>query len=184
MRLSTITSTIVMTLCLILTIAPAHADVFNFSYIFDATPDLPTPVSASGVLTTTPFDTTVSAYLITGISGTRVYQGVTQNIFSLLPPGSYGGNDNLLYPENPFLSSNGFSYTVDGVGNSGSAVNVFYDPSQGGYTENGDNIGVGTFTVTPADAIPESRYSFFVLIGLAAVLLRYERTGKARQSYV
>ncbi len=164
-----------MTFCIFLVIMPAHADEFNFTYSFLPAPGAPTPVSASGLLTTTPLDTSTNIFTITGISGTRLFEGVTQNITGLLPPGSYGDNDNVLFPQNPFLTGNGFSYTVDGVGNSGSAVNVFYDAFLGGYTENGDTIGVGTFTVTPADAIPKSHYNFFVLIGLTAVSLFYRR---------
>lgn len=132
------------------------AQVFNFRYSFPGAGGSPTPVSASGTLTTTDnLDPNTNAYTITGITGTRIFNGVTQQITGLLPPNAYGNNDNLLYPNSPFLSNlPGFSFTVDGTGNFENKVNVYYVASRNAYTELSNSIGDGIFEIIPATAIP------------------------------
>lgn len=94
-----------------ITSGSARADLFDFSYtVFGG-------INASGTLTATL--QSGNTYLITGITGTR--NG--NSILSLISPGSYGLNDNLLYfpaggdsPEgNTYIDTNGFAYTtIDG----------------------------------------------------------------------
>ena len=105
---------------------------FSFSYSlpgFELSPT-PMPVSASGTITT--FQIDANTYLANAISGS--WNGVS--ILNLLSPGTFGGNDNLLFITGDHLSTNGLSYTVSGTGDDGTGnVNVF---SVGGglYTEN------------------------------------------------
>lgn len=76
----------------------AHADTFNFN-LNGGTGSF----NGTGTLTATSFGTS-GAYRITAISGT----GVT----GLLNPGTYDGNDNLLFPNAPvFVDSAGFAFT-------------------------------------------------------------------------
>ena len=89
----------------------SHAAQFDFTYSFPVG-GVPGAVTASGTLTTTAFDPVAMDYTITGITGSRTVSGVTDAIASLLPPGSFGGNDNLLFPTSPFLDGNGFSFTL------------------------------------------------------------------------
>ncbi len=141
---------------LLLGICPAlMAGQFDFTYSSPA-PGIPGGVTASGVLTTTAFDPVAMDYTIIGVTGTRTIGGVNDTIASLLAPGAFGGNDNLLFPGSPFLNSNGFSFSLaTGAGDDGNGnVNVFYNPSQGAYTENSSAVGFGTFTITPI-TVPE-----------------------------
>lgn len=76
----------------------AHADTFNFNVSGGAG-----GFSGSGVLTTTPNGS--GSYLITGISGVS---GV-----SIIAPGGFNNNDNLLFPNNTStLDSQGFSFSA------------------------------------------------------------------------
>jgi hypothetical protein len=86
------------------------AAYFAYSYVGDG-------ISSAGILTAdgTPIG---GGYQITGIQGLR--NGV--DISGLLPVGSFGGNDNLIFPNAPFVDIPGFSFTSSGlnynVGNS------------------------------------------------------------------
>ena len=171
MRRSILIHTILAVFTIFLT-KPVQADDFAFSYVFSQAANGQIPVSASGLFTTTPLDPVNNIFTITGISGTRVFDGITQNITGLIAPGEYGGNNNLLFAMEPLLDNNGFSYTVNGTGNTDSNVNVFYDDFLGGYTENSDSSGVGTFTVSP---VPESSYSFLLLLGLTSFAFAVRR---------
>lgn len=76
----------------------AHADTINFSISGSAA-----GFSGSGILTTT-LDGSGN-YLITGITA----PGVT----GLIAPGGFNGNNNLLFPPDPFVfDSNGFSFSA------------------------------------------------------------------------
>lgn len=130
---------------------PAHAqNAFDFQYSFPGFGASGTPVSATGILNTTDLDPATNAFTITGISGTRTVSGVTESIIGLLAPGSFGGNDNLLFASQPFLSNNGVSFFVAGAGN----VNVFFSSDENAYTEFNRRVGYGNFTVTPRNATP------------------------------
>src|SRR5215831_8537594 len=83
--------------------ANASALYFSYSYTGDG-------IASAGILTTT--DALVGgAYTITAIQGTRN----VNNIDGLLPPGSFGANDNLLYPSDPFVDVPGFSFSSGGL---------------------------------------------------------------------
>lgn len=129
---------------------PQGAQLFNFNYSFGGE----NPVSASGTLTTTDLNGGNNSYTTTGITGTRTYKSVTNNILSLLAPGNFGRNDNLLFASAPFLNGNGFSFRVDGTNNASSSgrVNVFYTSSV--YTESSGRIGSGAFNVTNVTTQP------------------------------
>lgn len=152
---------------LVLAATSARADqTFTFSYSFPGSGNTPTPVSGNGLLTTTDLDAMTNAYTILGISGTRNFNGTQQTITGLIPPGNFGGNDNLLFTTAPLLDSGGFSFSVNGTGNSGSQVNVLY-LSHSIYTENSSNVGLGSFTATNVTgaAVPEPG-SVALLVGL------------------
>jgi hypothetical protein len=88
----------------------AYADTFDFTVTGSSG-----TFSGSGTLTTTSIGS--GEYLITAITGT----GVT----GLIAPGSFNGNDNLLFPSTvPRLNSNGFSF-IDVNGPDKFDVNIF-----------------------------------------------------------
>ena len=148
-----------LALAIILTVGAANAradQTFTFSYSFPGTGGPLTLVTASGLLTTTDLNTNTNAYTILGISGKRVVNGTPQTIMGLLAPGSFGSNDNLLFAAAPMLDVNGFTYIVNGVGNSGADVNVYYDAATTSYSENDPNIDYGPlFTITRVTTVPE-----------------------------
>jgi hypothetical protein len=158
---------------------------WNFSYDF---PNAPGERSfASGVLTTT--DTPLgNAYTITAISGTRTFNGITNTITGLLVPDSFGGNDNLLRVEAPWLTGLGVSFTLDGDNNGrgGNQVNVFFDrsPFAQRHTEFNGAVGWGSFAVTP---VPEPSAALLAAVGLLALIgvsrLRAKRPSVLRYSF-
>lgn len=151
---------------LVLAAASARADqTFTFSYSFPGSGDTPTPVSGNGLLTTTDLNTTTNAYTILDISGTRNFNGTQQTITGLLPPGDFDLNSNLLFATAPLLDFGGFSFSVNGTGNDGSLVNVYYTGSD--YTEGSPDVDFGSFTATNvnAAAVPEPG-SVALLVGL------------------
>jgi hypothetical protein len=158
-------------------ISQATTFAFNFNYSFPLN-GVPAQVTASGILTTGPFDPVAMDYTITGITGSRTEAGVTDAIASLLPPGGFDGNDNLLFPTSPFLDGNGFSYVLaSGTGgNDGKGdVNVFYNSTVGAYTEASQKVGFGSFMVTP---IPEPAPPIAAILAVTAfVYARRRRAG-------
>lgn len=148
----------------------AQAAQFNFNYSLPGINPNAQAVTASGVLTTTNLDLQTGTYTITGISGTR--NG--QQIISLLPLYSYGVNDNLLNETEPFLTSNGFTYKVSGLGDDGLGdVNINYTSS--GYTEYADNVGFGPFSVPPVAGpnftpVPEPDFDLGVTIIAGSII--------------
>ena len=122
----TLLSCCTFALALALSSSSAKADSFTFS--FGGHGDAP---SGNGVFTATPDGTTGTGgpqFLITGVSG--VTQGHT--IVSLLPPGSFQFNDNLLsYPGSYF--PNGSNFDVGGVSyelSNGDEVNLYFSASE------------------------------------------------------
>ncbi len=145
---------------------------FNFSYSIPSTDLRPVAVSASGILTA--FQFAANSYLATNISGTR--NGV--NILSLLSPGAFGGNDNILFGTAPHLTANGLSYVVNGAGNDGSDVNVFY---VGSYTENSLDVGfTPDFNLSQVQAqTPEPASMTLLCTGIPVVLFLVRRRSRA-----
>lgn len=150
---------------------------FNFSYSLpglDISPT-PLPVSASGALTA--FQTDANSYLASAISGR--WNGVS--ILSLLSPGTFGGNDNLLFTAGDHLSTNGLSYTVNGAGDDGTGnVNVF-SVGAGLYTENSQDVGFGPdFNLSIQTPEPASATLLYTGIPVALFLLRRRSKTKKR----
>ena len=130
---------------------PARAgQIFAFDYSLPGTGTTPMAVSASGVFATT--DLVGSSYTITGAWGTWNGAAIT----GVSAPGTFGGNDNLLFSSGSLFDLNGMSFTVNGAGDNGAGnVNVFYDATQGGYTELSPNIGGSpAFSISPATPSP------------------------------
>jgi hypothetical protein len=155
------------------------AQLFNFNYSFGGS----TPVSASGTLNTTDLNAGNNSYTITGITGTRTFNGVTQNILSLIAPGGFGANDNLLFANAPFLDSNGFTFKVNGAGNNGNGdVNVYY---VGGYREYLSTAGSGAFNVTNVtpQPVPEPlTIASSVAAGAGLISARLKQRNKQKAS--
>jgi hypothetical protein len=134
--------------------AAQAVQLFDFQYSFPSYEGNST-ISASGILTTNDLDPIKNNYTITGITGTRTAQGITETIIGLLSPVTYGINDNLLNASTPLLTQNGFSYLVSGTGEDGNGnVNVFYSSFDEGYSELSSNVDYGSFSVTPRP-VPE-----------------------------
>jgi hypothetical protein len=133
------------------------------------------PVSASGALTAFPID--ANTYLANAISGS--WNGVS--ILNLLSPGTFGGNDNLLFITGDHLSTNGLSYTVNGAGDDGTGnVNVF---SVGGglYTENSQDVGFGPDFNLSTIQIPEPASAVLVCTAIAVALFVLRRRSMAKK---
>ncbi|MBC6430292.1 PEP-CTERM sorting domain-containing protein [Nostoc sp. HG1] len=129
--------------------------LFDFQYSFPSYEANGTGISASGTLTTTDLDPIKNNYTITGITGTRTIQGISETIIGILSPGTYGINDNLLNASTPMLSQNGFSYLVSGSGEDRNGnVNVFYSSFNEGYSELSSDVDYGSFSVVPRP-VPE-----------------------------
>ncbi|MDZ7991619.1 MAG: PEP-CTERM sorting domain-containing protein [Nostoc sp. EfeVER01] len=134
--------------------AAQAVQLFDFQYSFPSYEGNST-ISASGIVTTDDLDPIKNNYTITGITGTRTAQGITETIMGLLSPGTYGTNDNLLNGSTPLLTQNGFSYLVSGSGEDGNGnVNVFYSSFDEGYSELSSNVDYGSFSVIPRP-VPE-----------------------------
>ncbi|MCW5314390.1 PEP-CTERM sorting domain-containing protein [Nostoc sp. KVJ3] len=155
-ELGIVTASAVITMTGMGTSSTAQAvQLFDFEYSFPSYEANSAPISASGTLTTTDLDPVKNNYTITGITGTRKVQGITETIIGLLSPGTYGLNDNLLNASTPLLTQNGFSYLVSGNGEDGNGdVNVFYSSFDEGYSELSSNVDYGSFSVTPR-SVPE-----------------------------
>ncbi|MEH2317676.1 PEP-CTERM sorting domain-containing protein [Nostoc sp.] len=135
--------------------AAQAVQLFDFQYSFPSYQVNDPAISASGILTTTDLDPINNNYTITGISGTRKAQGITETITGLLLPGTYGINDNFLNASTPLLTQNGFSYLVSGSGEDGNGnVNLFYSSLNEGYSELSSNVDYGSFSVIPRP-VPE-----------------------------
>ncbi|MEH2127109.1 PEP-CTERM sorting domain-containing protein [Nostoc sp.] len=151
------TASTLMCLTAVSTSSPAQAvQLFDFQYSFPSYEANGIAISASGTLTTTDLDPIKNNYTITGITGTRTAQGITETIIGLLSPATYGTNDNFLNTTTPLLTQNGFSYLVSGSGEDGNGnVNVFYSNFNEGYSELSSNVDYGSFSVVTPRPVPE-----------------------------
>jgi hypothetical protein len=139
-------ATLTSTVCFLTAMmAPVSAAMFNFSYSGTSVLNPTDIVTASGTLTTSAYDSATNSYEIIDITGTR--NDVT--IDSLLSPGSFLDNDNLLLADSPALSEFGFAYTAGGA-----SYNVFntYDYLEVGYQGFYTGYPLSSFSIT---AIPE-----------------------------
>ncbi|NMG11852.1 PEP-CTERM sorting domain-containing protein [Brasilonema sp. UFV-L1] len=160
--------------CFLTTIsaAPVLAATFNFSYSGVSFLDSTDTVTATGVLTTDPYDPATNSYLITGITGTRNGQSIS----SLLSPNSFLDNNNLLFADSSSqLDEFGFAYTV---GNQ--SYNVFnsYQYLELGYIGTYDTGASSTpvnsgypiisFSITPVTSVPEPS-SMLGILGISVL---------------
>jgi hypothetical protein len=167
--------------------SPAQAvQLFDFQYSFPSYKANGTAISASGTLTTTDLDPIKNNYTITGITGTRTAQGISETIIGLLSPGTYGINDNFLNISTPLLTKNGFSYRVFGSGEDGNGnVNVFYSNLDEGYSELSSNVDYGSFSVVTPRPVPEP-YTLggsFIALGFAWWTNRKQAVASQKQSH-
>ena len=152
---------------------------FNFSYSLPGfgTSLTPMPVSAGGILTA--FQTDANTYLVSAISGN--WNGVS--ILNLLSPGTFGGNDNLIFPVGNHVSTNGLSYAVNGAGDDGAGnVNVFL-VGGGFYTELSPDVGVGQdFNLSQVpNQVPEPASVTLLYTGIPIVLFLVRRRSRAQK---
>ncbi|MBD2532926.1 hypothetical protein H6G97_26420 [Nostoc flagelliforme FACHB-838] len=150
-------ATITGTVCFLTAMmAPVSAAIFNFSYSGTSVLNLTDIVTASGTLTTNPYDSATNSYEIIDISGTRNGSPIE----FLLPPDSFPDNDNLLFADDSsVLSDFGFSYTTGGRSyNVAKTYDYVETGSQGIYISSSINIPVdagyplSSFSIT---SIPE-----------------------------
>ena len=150
---------------------------FAFNYSIPGAGLTPMNVSASGILTA--FNTDANSYLVSGISGS--WNGAS--ILSLLSPGTFDGNDNLLFGADPHLTVNGLSFAVNGVGDDGTGnVNVFYFGS-GAYTEFSENVGfTQDFNLSQTlSQTPEPASVTLMFTGIPFVLFLARRRSRAQR---
>ena len=151
---------------------------FAFNYSIPGAGATPMNVSASGILTA--FNTDANSYLVSGISGS--WNGAS--ILSLLSPGTFGGNDNLLFGADPHLTGNGLSFAVNGVGDDGTGnVNVWYDSSTGAYTESSANVDfTQNFNLSQTlSQTPEPASVTLMFTGIPVVLFLARRRSRAQR---
>lgn len=160
----------------ILTSNPLLADTFNFSFTGNSsvTGSPGVPFSGAGQFTADATGTT-GVFLITGVSGTTA----GQTISTVLTPGSFGFNDNLL-----FFTTGAASATLDNSGVSyqlanGVDANLFLGvPSQfqqtlfgfsGGLISEAQTAPISITPVGAISAVPEPETLTFLGTGMLAI---------------
>jgi hypothetical protein len=145
----------------------AHADSFTFT--------IGGPESGSGTLTTNGLSS--GSYLITKITGTFDGSAIT----SLLAPGGFAGNDNLLFPASPQLDGVGLSFqTANGdvwnIECLSAAITPCFQPivyevllDVGGTPVGQD--GPHTFDATPTVPTPEPNSVALMVLGMGLVFV-------------
>ena len=147
--------------------------VFNFQYSF---PNGYYNASASGTLTTGDFDPLTSTYQITGITGTRMYNGTSMNITGIIAEPPLPNSNRLHLDGGPVLDLNGIWFTVDNTALSNNGygdVSVYYSPFYDVYLEDAAGTGTGLFQVTEvvAQQTPEPSTFALIALGSAGVLV-------------
>jgi hypothetical protein len=157
---------------------PGQAGTIDYTYSFTLVGS--GDVTSTGVLTTTAL--TNNEYTITGINGTRSVNGVSQSIAGLIPAGGFDGNDDLLFPNSPFLDGNGFSFTLNGGGGDDGQgdVNVYYDSTVGQYTESSNKVAYGSFSISPATVVPEPVPPVFAVVAVVVGISFWRRKRSER----
>jgi hypothetical protein len=172
----------VLAVVVLLTIAKgAYADEFSFSFSSG-------PNSASGTLTTDP--ESGGHFLVTSASGTIDLSG-TDYAMTLLAPGTYGDNDNLIYIPAPYLDTFGLGFSAHMLD-----FNIYYDPVISKYLlcdsaetdcsdiGDGSRVTVGSLTRI-VGAMPEP--GTFMLLGLGLmglVMLRRKGSRAFNNSFI
>jgi len=135
--------------------AAATPLVFSYAYTGNG-------IAGAGFITTT--DTLVGgAYTATEIEGLRNASSVT----GLLAPGTFLGNDNLIFPGSPSIDYAGLSYAAGGFGynlynNSLCGTNQNFELPSGGGCAAGDLI---TLVIAPFTPAPGAQYFAFTYTG-------------------
>lgn len=120
------------------------------------------PINAGGTITGSG-QLVADGNLAISITGTYGGSAIT----GLAPVNTYGNNDNLVFPgQAPLLTNGGISFFVSPNVWSSNVVNVFYS-TFGGYTDLGPTGTNGTFTLT-ASAAPEPATVTLLAVGALA----------------
>jgi len=134
----------------------AYADEFNFTFSGSG-------LSASGIFTTDP--ESGGSFLVTSISGLQNGLDMT-----LLAPGTYAANDNLLFPAFPQLDQSGISFLSGGID-----YNIYFYSSGSAYlncnsvTDGGCFVPAGTPITFTASPVPEPASLILLGSGLVAI---------------
>jgi PEP-CTERM motif-containing protein len=167
---------VIASLLLFTAIAEPNAQADSFTFTIGG------PDSGSGTLTTNALSG--GSYLVTGITGT--FDGSA--IASLLAPGGFAGNDNLLFPTSPQLDGVGLSFqTTNGdvwnIECFSAAITPCFQPivyvvflDVGGIPV--AQSGPFTFDATRAVTTPEPSSIGLMLVGIGFLLVMRKHIGQ------
>lgn len=157
--------------------SPASAAQFLFT--FDSS-----TIDVTGTLTTEDVPNASGQVLITDLAGTVDGFGA----ISLIAPGGFVGNDNLLNPtSSELLTGNGFSFAATGL-----RGNIFFSQGLSTFALFGEvgsvvgPLGIGSFTITrvgnppPPPPVPEPTTWALMLLGFGFVGAAMRRRGVVR----